>query len=96
MVRSVTGDTQKGQGKISGPEQKRQLGVVHQRTDFTDLRVASSLSQSSVIQNFRRWRPLQKLNALQGGSSFSIWLNFSFGYRGVALLSESRIAQSYC
>lgn len=37
MVRSVTGDTQKGQGKISGPEQKGQLGVVHQRTDFTDL-----------------------------------------------------------
>lgn len=96
MVRSVTGDTQKGQGKISGPEQKRQLGAVHQRTGFTDLRVACSLSQSSVIQNFRRWRPLQKLNALQGGSSLSVWLNFSFGYRGVALLSESRIAQSYC
>lgn len=96
MVRSVTGDTQKGQGKISGPEEKRQLGAVHQRTDFTDLRVACSLSQSSVIQNFRRWRPLQKLSALQGGSSLSVWLNFPFGYRGVALLSESRIAQSYC
>lgn len=39
---------------------------------------------------------MQKLNALQGGSFLSIWLTFSFGYRGVALLSESRIAQSYC